>query len=76
MDALKRSTTMTKQIEIDGETDTFRKKWLAAFDRYLGRYQGTSLETYADDPVVAKFLDRMVAEKADIARAFDEFTRL
>lgn len=57
-------------------TDKFRKDWLAAFDNHLGRYQGTSLETYADDPAVAKFLDRMIAEKADIARAFEEFTRL
>jgi len=44
--------------------------WLKAFDRYLGRYQGTSLETYADQIELIRSYE---AKGLSIEEAFKAF---
>lgn len=47
-------------------------EWLKAFDRYLGRVQGTYLEVYADQiDLIRSYESRGLT----IEQAFEEFSR-
>jgi len=49
--------------------------WMKAFDRMLGRMQGTSLETYATDAQAMELIQSYEQANLTIEEAFDRFTR-